>query len=452
MKKNLKSFIAVSGILSGSLIAQETMDLKISATMPPAYYHQVNWATGFSNANAATVDLFGKGGKDIVSVPNNYVGMQEADKGDNYFGVITYYGTSGLSLKKGLESGLSDFSDDEAVNYAEFIQTALPTALSAGKEYEISFKVSLADNAGFATSGWGAYFSDKAVNETTNKRLTVTPQVTFSDMVKDKGAWTELKAKFKATGSEKNIIIGTFNSGYKLENVGGGKGFAGNKAYYYVSTIMVKEVPMDRDKDGVLDKDDKCPDVYGLTSMAGCPDSDGDGITDAEDKCPSVKGLNKFMGCPDTDGDGIEDSKDKCPTVVGIAANAGCPKVEELKVDKKAQDVFTKAMTGIQFESGKDVIKKTSYGILDNVVSVLKSNPSWKTNIDGHTDNAGKHDANVTLSQKRAEAVKKYLQDKGVTNDLTPQGFGPDKPIADNKTPAGKAKNRRVEFKVTYMQ
>lgn len=452
MKTSIKSIFAITAALSTPLLAQESSEIKISATVPPTYYHQVSLASGFSNANGATVDLFGKNGKNIVGIPSNYVGNQDADKGDNYFGLITYYGTSGFSLSKAISSGLSDFSSEEAVNYAEFLQTAVPMQLQAGKEYEVSFKISLADFAGFATSGWGVYFSDKAINETKNMRLTVTPQIAFADMVKDKSGWTELKGKFTATGNEKNLIIGTFNNGYKKESVGGGQGFAGNKAYYYLSSIMLKEVLMDRDKDGVLDKDDKCPDVYGLASLAGCPDTDGDGITDAEDKCPTVKGLNQFIGCPDTDGDGVEDSKDKCPAIAGLINNNGCPKVEEIKIDKKAQEVFTRAMSGIQFESGKDVIKKTSYGILDNVVSVLKANPTWKTNIDGHTDNAGNHDANVVLSQKRAEAVKKYLLDKGVTNELTPQGFGPDKPIADNKTAAGKAKNRRVEFKVTYMQ
>lgn len=449
MKMNLQSLIITSCLASGVAIAQETMELKINATVPPTYYHQAALAGGYSNANAATVDLFGKNGKDIVSIPNNYVGSQEAATGDNYFGIISYYGTGGFSLEKTIESGLTEFNSEEAVNYAEFIQTALPNALGAGKEYEISFKVSLADKAGYATGGFGAYFADKSTNEKTNQRLTVTPQVSFSEVVKDKSGWTELKAKFTATGSEKFITLGVFNKNYKLENVGGGSGFAGNKAYYYISSIIVKEVPMDRDKDGVLDKDDKCPDTFGLASLAGCPDADGDGITDADDKCPSVAGISKFMGCPDTDGDGITDAQDNCPKVAGPAANKGCPVVE---VDKKSAEVFKKAMSGIQFESGKDVIKKTSYGILDNVASVLKSNPTWGTEIDGHTDNVGNADKNKALSQSRAVAVMKYLEAKGVTNKMKPVGYGVEKPIADNKTPQGRALNRRVEFVVTYEQ
>jgi outer membrane protein OmpA-like peptidoglycan-associated protein len=445
MKTTTQLFIATSCLATASAFAQGGTELKVNASVPPTYYHQVALASGFSNANGATVDLFSKTGKDIVSIPNNYVGSQESTSGDAYFGIITYYGASSLNLFK-MGSG---FKEDAAASYSEYLQTALPSGLSAGKEYEFSFKVSLADNAGFATSGWGIYFADAAMSNTSTGRLTVTPQITFTDMVKDKTGWVELKGKYKATGSEKFMIIGCFGKEYVKENVDGGKGYAGNKAYYYISSIMTTEVILDRDKDGILDKDDKCPDVYGLATMAGCPDTDGDGITDADDVCPAVKGLANFKGCPDGDGDGIQDSEDKCPTVAGIAANAGCP---EMKVDKKAAEIFKKAMAGIQFESGKDVIKKTSYGILDNVANVLKENPTWNTTIEGHTDNVGDAAKNKDLSQRRADAVMKYLKDKSVSNGMTAIGYGIEQPIADNKTPAGRAKNRRVEFEVIYAQ
>lgn len=448
MKINITSLIAAS-CLATSAIAQNASEVKITSTAPASYYHQVALASGFSNANGGTVDLFSKNGKDIVSIPNNYVGSQEAVSGDNYFGLITYYGTGGLSLKKAVESGLSEFSENVAASYSEYLQTALPNGLTAGKEYEFSFKVSLADNAGFATSGWGIYFSDNALSNSSTARLNVTPQITFSEMVKDKAGWVELKGKYKATGSEKFMTIGCFGKDYTKESVGGGKGFAGNKAYYYISSLTMNEVILDRDKDGILDNVDKCPDVFGLAAFGGCPDSDNDGIQDSEDKCPTVAGLSKFAGCPDGDGDGIMDSEDRCPTVAGVVSMQGCP---EIKVDKKAAEIFKKAMSGIQFESGKDIIKKTSYGILDNVADVLKSNPSWYTTIEGHTDNVGDAAKNKDLSQRRANAVMKYLKDKGVTNEMTSVGYGMEQPIADNKTPVGRAKNRRVEFEVTYAQ
>ena len=101
--------------------------------------------------------------------------------------------------------------------------------------------------------------------------------------------------------------------------------------------------------------------------------------------------------------------------------------------------------------ASKAVIKKTSNSILDEIVKVMKENPSYKLSINGHTDNTGKADKNQKLSEDRANAVKDYMVNKGVEADrLTAQGFGQDKPVADNKTKAGKAKNRRVEFIVRF--
>ncbi|TDX84325.1 OmpA family protein [Epilithonimonas xixisoli] len=83
----------------------------------------------------------------------------------------------------------------------------------------------------------------------------------------------------------------------------------------------------DRDKDGIPDKEDACPDVPGLPEFQGCPDTDGDGIPDKDDQCPDVAGPKENNGCPwpDTDGDGVLDKDDACPDVAGPAENKGCP-------------------------------------------------------------------------------------------------------------------------------
>lgn len=202
----------------------------------------------------------------------------------------------------------------------------------------------------------------------------------------------------------------------------------------------------DKDGDGIADKDDKCPDVAGLKELNGCPDRDGDGIADIDDSCPDIKGLSKFAGCPDTDGDGIADNLDKCPTVFGIASNKGCPEVKA-----ETQKIFDQALKGIQFETNKDVIKPVSYPILEQVVKVMKDNPAYLLEINGHTDNVGDDVKNLDLSQRRAIAVKNYLVKKGIeAARLTPKGFGETQPVADNKTANGRAKNRRVEFKVNF--
>jgi len=81
----------------------------------------------------------------------------------------------------------------------------------------------------------------------------------------------------------------------------------------------------DRDKDGVSDEEDKCPDVPGIAALMGCPDRDGDGITDLDDRCPDVAGPMPMRGCPDRDGDTVVDIDDKCPDMAGLVAMMGCP-------------------------------------------------------------------------------------------------------------------------------
>lgn len=81
----------------------------------------------------------------------------------------------------------------------------------------------------------------------------------------------------------------------------------------------------DRDNDGVLDREDTCPDDKGPIELKGCPDQDSDGIADYEDHCPFNSGLKKMYGCPDRDKDGVVDYKDLCPDMVGAVSAKGCP-------------------------------------------------------------------------------------------------------------------------------
>ena len=202
----------------------------------------------------------------------------------------------------------------------------------------------------------------------------------------------------------------------------------------------------DRDGDGIADKNDACPDVAGLAEFNGCVDSDGDGVSDDKDRCPAESGTLALKGCPDTDGDSIADLDDLCPDVAGLAKNKGCPEVSQA-----VKEVFTKALQGIQFQSGRDVIKSSSYGILNNVADIMNENPVYKLFIQGHTDSQGDDAMNQDLSDRRAAAVKAYLEGKGVSAErMRSQGFGETKPVADNGTSAGRAQNRRVEFTVEF--
>lgn len=201
---------------------------------------------------------------------------------------------------------------------------------------------------------------------------------------------------------------------------------------------------LDKDGDGILDKDDACPTEKGVASAKGCPDRDGDSVTDREDACPDKAGSPMHKGCPDTDGDGIYDNDDRCPDKAGVAALKGCP---EIKKEDKAK--LERAIKLVQFESGKATLLKSSYAVLDEVVSVMNQYTEYSLNINGHTDSQGDDKMNLDLSQRRAKACFDYLVSKGIAaGRMASAGFGETQPVADNKTAAGRAQNRRVVFEL----
>jgi outer membrane protein OmpA-like peptidoglycan-associated protein len=209
-------------------------------------------------------------------------------------------------------------------------------------------------------------------------------------------------------------------------------------------------LPKDADGDGVTDDKDQCANSPAgqPVDAKGCPpDTDGDGVTDDKDACANTPAGDKVdeKGCSlpkDADGDGVNDDKDRCPsTPSGV------------KVDEEGCQVLfeptrkTLILEGVNFETGKSELTAESQTILDGVASSLVANEEIKVRVGGHTDNTGSAAVNKRLSQARAESVRQYLISKGVAADrLTAQGYGPSKPIASNKTTAGRAQNRRVEL------
>ena len=223
-----------------------------------------------------------------------------------------------------------------------------------------------------------------------------------------------------------------------------------------------KKKPADRDKDGIPDKSDACPDEPGVASedpaKNGCPlpppDRDGDGIFDKDDACPDVKGVKSDNpvenGCPpDTDGDGIRDDVDACPNEKGVPdpepSKNGCPK--SVRVTEGEIVILDQ----VQFKTGSAVILPVSDDLLRQVAAVLVEHPEIaKVEVQGHTDNRGGKAYNRKLSQKRADSVKKWLVNYGQIDGgrLSARGYGPDEPLSDNSTPEGRQKNRRVQFKI----
>jgi len=204
----------------------------------------------------------------------------------------------------------------------------------------------------------------------------------------------------------------------------------------------------DADADGIADKDDMCPNAKGTKANKGCPDTDGDGVVDKNDKCPNVAGPVANGGCawPDTDGDSILDKDDKCPTVAGVASEGGCPEIisNEAKI---GMDSFAEA---ILFNTGRASFKSGVTTTLDGMLAIITEFPLATFSIQGFTDSVGSASGNLKLSSERANAVKDYLVNNGVDSSrLTASGLGEESPIGSNMNRAGRAKNRRVEVKVT---
>ncbi|MED5370819.1 MAG: OmpA family protein [Myxococcota bacterium] len=205
----------------------------------------------------------------------------------------------------------------------------------------------------------------------------------------------------------------------------------------------------DFDKDGLPDEQDQCPGAAG-PRPTGCPDADMDGVFDPQDQCPTTPGL-KPHGCPDTDGDGIVDQVDKCPAQPEnfnqYLDTDGCPDAPPQKVKITGRQIVIEEK--IQFETGKAIIRPASYEILDSVVQVMQDYPQITVRIEGHTDSDGSEAANQRLSKDRADAVFEYMVAHGIeASRLHTEGYGETRPIDTNRTPDGKANNRRVEFHI----
>ena len=122
-----------------------------------------------------------------------------------------------------------------------------------------------------------------------------------------------------------------------------------------------------------------------------------------------------------------------------------------LRVAVSQQSVLDEALANriIEFESGKATLTPAGMAVLDQMAAAMLKLRGVKVEVIGHTDNSGSRASNLSLSQARAEAVKAYVVGRGVAEDsVSVSGEGPDRPVADNRTAEGKARNRRIEFKV----
>jgi outer membrane protein OmpA-like peptidoglycan-associated protein len=179
-------------------------------------------------------------------------------------------------------------------------------------------------------------------------------------------------------------------------------------------------------------------------------DSDHDGIRNLEDRCPDQPededGFEDNDGCPeaDNDHDGVLDDDDECPDQAGPRGNDGCPERGKVILRRGRIVIIGK----VHFDSGSAHIQKRSYALLDQIADVMKDHREiGHVVVEGHTDNVGPPELNLRLSRERAESVRAALIERGVPpGRLRTAGFGESRPLAPNRTRAGRAKNRRVEF------
>jgi outer membrane protein OmpA-like peptidoglycan-associated protein len=218
-----------------------------------------------------------------------------------------------------------------------------------------------------------------------------------------------------------------------------------------------KDGDPDRDRDGIADRNDACPDQPedrdGFEDEDGCPDldDDHDAIPDSSDSCPREPedrdGYADEDGCPepDNDGDGVLDRDDACVVVPGVPEQRGCPAQAVVETESSLH-----VLEQVHFENNKAVIMPDSEGTLGHVKELLDAHPEiTAVRIEGHTDSVGEDDRNFVLSKARAAAVGSWLVKHGIERKrLAAWGCGEKHPVADNSTLEGRAQNRRVMFQL----
>ena len=175
-------------------------------------------------------------------------------------------------------------------------------------------------------------------------------------------------------------------------------------------------------------------------------DKDKDGVDDKYDLCPDVAGDKLANGCPDFDKDGVPDKFDLCPNLFGDVNAQGCP---ELSTNESS--IIAIALENLFFGFDKDIINSDSYTSLTSLAVLLHKNPSMFLLIEGYASSEGSIRHNLNLSARRAKAVQEFFTQKGIDkNRLVLDFHGEKNPVNTNNTEKERAENRRVEFDIKY--
>ena len=441
---------------------------------------------GFSNANAQDEDnpwVIGIGVNAVDFFPVNTADLKNAGVGGNWFQEFA-----------NLDDHYNIISSVSRLSVSKYLQNSFSVEL-AGSINKIESVGELAVND-------LSYFSlDAAVKYSTSGLLDTGK---FDPYVVVGGGYTWYDSEGAGTGNVGLGINYWFNDNFGLNAQSLYKHSFDDATLYshfqHSASVVFKFGGKDADGDGVYDKNDACPDVFGLEEFNGCPDTDGDGFIDSEDNCPDVPG--EFQGCPDTDGDGLPDDKDACPTIAGPKENNGCPwpdtdgdgvldkddncvdvpgPVENngcpwpdrdgdtvadkddhcpdvfgsvdnngcVNIPKSIKDALNAFASTINFDRDKAVLKNQIPDVLKLIKDIILDYPNNSFVVEGHTDYTGSEAVNQKLSEERAEIVKAYLVEHGVDGSLiSTVGIGESRPIAPGKSKEANKANRRVEIKL----
>ncbi len=370
-----------------------------------------------------------------------------------------------------------------AANLGFLVNTAARAQLNAQPDHELR---------------WGAAFSMPFLEEWEGVLEYVGATSVSPDVIDNNGFLDGGHTPMEVTLGVRHNPAGPLSWGVQAgPGLGRGYGTPDVRAFAWVMYTPVLDADLDptgdEDADGLTNEDDQCPqepeDFDDYEDRDGCPDidNDNDGINDDRDVCrdePEDKdGFEDRDGCPDPDNDrdGIPDISDACmnkpETPNGIDDTDGCPDGEPQAVvpapapapapaadpnawptdgslarvrRNDAGEAWIEIIDRVYFDHDKDVIQTRSFQMLDQVAKILKRRPEITlVRVEGHTDSRGRDGYNLDLSQRRANAVMKYIIAEGVPKSrLQAKGFGETQPIRDNASEEGRAKNRRVEFRI----
>lgn len=241
MRRMLSALILAPAIVGAqNLVTNATME----ETSKAAFRPQVERAEGWSNSNQGTADLFvNRVRASLHGIPDNFMGTQASDDG-NYAGIIAYFGDQRTSIAKSYSAG--ELTDEIGYGrYTEYLQGEFSEPLTAGKVYNFSFKVSLAEQSDRAIRGLGAYISTEKLSAKTNSYLNLQPQVISQEVIADMDGWTEISGTFVAHGGERFVTIGAFPQYLTVADLSTSKDNDSRKAYYYIArpSLVERESP-----------------------------------------------------------------------------------------------------------------------------------------------------------------------------------------------------------------